>query len=345
MIVRSAHSMLHPDDLCEAVKDRFGFHGPLSCRLQRSFINDVYRLDGHGHSWFLRISPAGWRSLVEVEAELSFVQALDAMGAPVIEPVALAGSTERACIVEAPEGPRVAALFKAAEGVEPIFGNEPDALAFARRYGKVCAALHASADKLPPIRHRPAMDADVMLHEPLATIMEHVSGPEDRQFLTGIGDRLGAAIAWTGLTNGFAHGDLNSSNILFRHDGETIIDFDCCGWGYRANDIAAFARGVTLARLPGPDASNLISAYLSGYSEITQIQEIDRDALPAFLIVQRLWVASLHFERRDRFGLTSFGPAYAARLMVWLKAWASILDVAPDWLSASSDKAAALPVD
>jgi Ser/Thr protein kinase RdoA (MazF antagonist) len=37
--------------------------------------------------------------------------------------------------------------------------------------------------------------------------------------------------AATGLTQGFCHGDLSSSNIHFEGERATVFDFDCCGWG------------------------------------------------------------------------------------------------------------------
>lgn len=46
-------------------------------------------------------------------------------------------------------------------------------------------------------------------------------------------------------------------------------------------------------------------------------------------------MASLHYDRQDRFGLASFGPAYTARLIEWLRAWEGVLDDPPDWLAAT----------
>jgi Ser/Thr protein kinase RdoA (MazF antagonist) len=119
-----------------------------------------------------------------------------------------------------------------------------------------------------------------MLRRPLAIVGAQFDRKEDRDDLTRIGGRLMTALSSAPLTFGFAHGDLNSSNILFRDGGETVIDFDCCGLGYRAYDIAAFARGVTLTRMPGPEASALISAQLAGYVEVSPILPRMRPPFP-----------------------------------------------------------------
>jgi Ser/Thr protein kinase RdoA (MazF antagonist) len=103
--------MLRTDDLRDAAVQGFGISSAVDCRLQRSFINDTYRLEAGGRIWFLRVSPAMWRTVREVEAEIDFVGALGAAGAPVIEPVPLTDGSGFVLELVAPEGPRAAALF------------------------------------------------------------------------------------------------------------------------------------------------------------------------------------------------------------------------------------------
>jgi Ser/Thr protein kinase RdoA (MazF antagonist) len=130
------------------------------------------------------------------------------------------------------------------------------------------------------------------------------------------------------------HGDLNTSNLHFDGETATVLDFDCAAWGWRANDISGFARGVTLFRYPGDEATNLISSFLRGYQDVRCIPEADYEALPAFLLAQRIWLTAVHLEGRHRWGLSSFGPAYLKRFYEWLTAWSPILDNRPGWLAA-----------
>jgi Ser/Thr protein kinase RdoA (MazF antagonist) len=332
MQIRSLHSLLRPDELATAVSRNFDVGPVAACNLQRSFINDTYRVNASDRTWFLRVTPAGWRTAREVAAEISFVCDLGKAGAPVIEPVPLADGSGYVLELNAPEGTRAAVLFAAASGVEPTFDTKPASLVTARAYGRISAKLHAIADQLPPIADRPPIDRAAVLCRPLAIIGAQAGTPERRDWLAQLGERLAPVLADPGLTIGFAHGDLNTANILFDGEHATVIDFDCCGQGWRANDIAAFARGITLSRPPGADATALISAQLAGYSEVSSIHPADARAIPAFLLVQRLWMASLHYERVNRFGLTSFGPAYTDRLFAWLHAWAAVFNAAPGWL-------------
>jgi Ser/Thr protein kinase RdoA (MazF antagonist) len=223
-------------------------------------------------------------------------------------------------------------LFEEAPGGDLVFAG-PDGSARAALYGRAAAALHNAAERLANRPNRPALDRETVILRPL----DRIGREGDSALVARIGSRLLAAIDGNaGLTHGFAHGDLNMSNIHFTAGHATVIDFDCCGWGWRANELAAFARGVTLTRLPGVEASALIRAYLQGYEAIRPIAAADRAALPAFLIVQRLWMACIHLEGRDhRWGAQSFGPAYVERLMAWLSAWANVLDSPPDWLDSA----------
>jgi Ser/Thr protein kinase RdoA (MazF antagonist) len=131
--------MLRTDDLRDAAERGFGVSSVADCRLLRSFINDVYRLEAGGQTWFLRVSPSAWRTVAEVEAEIAFVRAVGAGGAPVIESVPLADGSGFVLELIAPEGPRAATLFVGSPGEEPLFTNNPDALTIARRYGRVSA--------------------------------------------------------------------------------------------------------------------------------------------------------------------------------------------------------------
>jgi thiamine kinase-like enzyme len=41
-----------------------------------------------------------------------------------------------------------------------------------------------------------------------------------------------------GLEIGFCHGDFHGGNACQKDGSFTFYDFDCCGWGYRAYDLA-----------------------------------------------------------------------------------------------------------
>ncbi len=69
-------------------------------------------------------------------------------------------------------------------------------------------------------------------------------------------------------------------------------------------------------------------AFLGGYRSVRAISIPDRESLSTFLLAQRIWMASLHVDGAHRWGAYHFGPAYARRLLGWLRAWEVWID---DW--------------
>lgn len=329
--VRAAHSLFSPRDLAKALEGRFVLPPIDACGLYRSFVNDTYWVRAGGETFYFRVYQAGWRTAAQAAAEMEIIERLAVLGASVARPVPL---IDGGFVAEfsAAEGPRAGVLLREAPGHELDYTGEQGRLN-ARRYGCAVASLHVASADLTPVPARPAMDAEAMIRQPAALLLRELASAEDREVLGALGLYLIRRIEEDReLSVGFAHGDLNGSNIHFSGEVATIIDFDCCGWSWRANDIAAFLRGVTRYRQPGREASILIGAYLDGYRSVRPIATADLEALSAFLYVQRLWMAGLHVAGQDRWGAGSFGVRYLRQLMAWLCAWRPVLDGRPDWL-------------
>ena len=323
------HSLLDADALGAHVAEAFEVGAVDDCRFWRSFINDVYRLDAGGRRWWLRVHPAGWRTRAETEGEVTAILALVAAGGLAARPMPLrkGGYVSE---LDAPEGPRSSVLFEDAPGADLSFlGN--DGVANARRYGAASARLHDACDAVNtfPVRR---FNLDFIVTQP-ATVIAPFLEPAERDELVGLTERLGISLlAQSGsLTAGFCHGDLNCQNLHFAGEVATAIDFDCCAWGWRAFELAGFARGVAYLSRPGDAADALITAQLEGYRCQRPIAQADLAVLPAMLLAQRLWVVSLHLEGAARWGAINFDRPYAARCMAWLRAWAPTLDEPPAW--------------
>jgi Ser/Thr protein kinase RdoA (MazF antagonist) len=331
-MVRVAHSILNAEDLLDTVKDLFDTPSLETCAFYRSFVNDTYQFTARGLTYYLRVYQAGWRTKPEAEAEMNAIETVYTVGGAVARPVALRNGGF-VFDIDTPEASRPAVLFYEACGTELAYGGAtgPDN---ARRYGRVVGQFHRVTCYLEPPTGRRSLDIEAMLDAPAATVVLRLPDQENEYF-GELCDRLRERIVGArNLKLGFCHGDLNSSNVHFDGDQATIIDFDCCGWGWLSNDIAAFARGVTLSRLPGAEASALIRSFLQGYQEQKSIAPADMEVLPAFLLTQRIWMASLHLNGHHRWGAAHFGPRYALRLIDWLRSWEGELDHEPDWLLA-----------
>lgn len=332
-MIRVAHSIFNTDALLGEINGLFDSIQFDGCLFYRSFINDTYRLAAARRLYYLRVYQAGWRSKREAEAEINVIEAVAAADVSVARAVPLRGGGFVFDIV-APEALRQAVLFHEAPGIELGYGG-PDGPKNAYRYGEVVGRFHRATSSFGPPSNRRPLDVVAMLDIPEG-IVSALLPEAERKYFALLCDRLRDRIrSAKGLSLGLCHGDLNCSNIHFDKDRATIIDFDCCGWGWLANDVAAFARGVTLHRYPGVEASALIGSFLQGYRRKMPIDGENLGAVPAFLMIQRIWVVSLHIDGHHRWGYGHFGPSCAIRLINWLRSWEVILDQRPEWLEAT----------
>jgi Ser/Thr protein kinase RdoA (MazF antagonist) len=323
------HCILDADALGAHVAEAFEVGAVDDCRFWRSFINDVYRLDAGGRRCWLRVHPAGWRTRVETEGEVEAILALAAAGGAAARPTRRRDGAY-VSELDAPEGPRSAVLFEHAPGADLSFLGK-DGVANARRYGAASARLHDACDAVAafPVR---SFDLDFIVTRPAAVLTPYLD-PDDRDELARLTERLSAILhaAEGELTTGFCHGDLNCQNLHFAGEVATAIDFDCCAFGWRAFELAGFARGVAYLAKPGDAADALITAQIQGYRGHRPIAPADLAVLPAMLLAQRLWVVALHLDGAARWGAINFDRPYATRALAWLRAWAPTLDRPPVW--------------
>src|SRR5205814_5007568 len=114
----------------------------------------------------------------------------------------------------------------------------------ATRLGAALADLHqASADFRSPHR-RFRLDLATLLWHPLALVTRTLAHrPTDCAFLTGLAADLSQRIDAVApeLETGPLHGDVYHGNVHLTAAGAlTWFDFDLCGEGWRAYDLAVF---------------------------------------------------------------------------------------------------------
>ncbi|MFC0619189.1 phosphotransferase enzyme family protein, partial [Deinococcus budaensis] len=117
----AAYSTLSAQALAAWVQARYACTGPVTCTLLRRGLNDTYRvtglatgLAGQGRA-VLRVYRSAWRSPGEVEWKLGLLRHLAGAGCAVSAPCPQLGGAQWE-VLEAVEGPRVAALFEWVEG-------------------------------------------------------------------------------------------------------------------------------------------------------------------------------------------------------------------------------------
>jgi Ser/Thr protein kinase RdoA (MazF antagonist) len=313
-------SVLSAAALAELLVPAYDLPGPVRCRLVNRGDNDTYLVAAAGQRFALRAYNHERSDRAEVEAELELLEALACRDVPVARPV----RRRDGCLaqaVDAPAGTRFVALFAFAEGQPPgraITAEQGHA------YGRAVARMHAAMDALPRRIARPRNDLARLLDEPFAALLPELAHrPADGLFLTGLRERLAEGargLPETAPWYGLCHCDLHKENVLFAPGGElTILDFDCCGYGWRAYELAVFFWSTRWL----PQAEAVRAAYLRGYGELRALQPAELAALPYFAAIQDICIAGVQLghARRGIQGAPAVDDALFDTHLRFLRAW------------------------
>ena len=106
---------------------------------------------------------------------------------------------------------------------------------------------------------------------------------------------------------GLIHADLRLANLMVDGDRLTAIDFDDCGFGWWAYDLASALSFIeTDPRLP-----DLIAQWVAGYSRIAPLGPKDRAMIPSLIFLRRVLLTAWLATRADSdTAQTLGGPAY-----------------------------------
>jgi Ser/Thr protein kinase RdoA (MazF antagonist) len=309
-LLRVRRSILDGRWLAARVGEEFELGEIERCWFVALGVNDHYALDARAGSFVLRIYRRSWRTVPEIEFELDALAHLREYGVSVAAPVARR-SGSRILTLELPEGRRYAVLFERARGAETTASS-----ALAGRYGEAAAALHLAAAGISTEVPGRLFDLPRELREGTAVLRSVLGNrPADLALALDLAERLAAAVEVlpaAELDHGFCHGDLNGGNASLDGDRLTLYDFDFCGMGFRAYDLAPFLRKADLHL--GADAEAAVRAFLDGYCGVRPLGAADREALPLLVAVRQLWVLEMQAGALDELGAAWWlEPAYLDR--------------------------------
>lgn len=257
----------------------------VQCRLIQATIRDTYRVDTATGFFILSIYRHGQRTAEEIGAELDIMAAAHEAGVRVPAPIPCS-SGERLLTIKAPEGLRHAVLFTYVEGRQ-LSKNPEEAIV--RRYGQAVARIHHVADALPRPMPRSRLGTEALLDRPLAAFASVVSRrpevvAELREVVAALHPRI-SALPVESPGFGLIHGDVIPSNAQVTPEGEvTVLDFDFCGYGWRAYDIATYLWEV---RFWGTSEA-AAQAFLDGYRKERPLAGWEQEALALFVAARGL---------------------------------------------------------
>jgi len=316
-----SYSLLSTEALLSHIKAHYDIREPARLHYFLRGMNDTYILETGRGKYIFRVYRTDRRNKAEIAFELDLLNDLHAKGIDVSIPIQLNNGT---FINEflVPEGVRYGVMFSFAEGYEKRMQHTEDC----RLFGASVAQIHQAANHFTTQHARGVLDFKHLIETPLSIIKLHMENrQEDYQFLYELVMRLKNQLVLhleAGLDFGICHGDLHgNTNVAFSDDGKlTHYDFDICGYGWRAYDIAEFrlAREIH-SRHDKAEVESLWEAFINGYKEVRSISENDIQAVPIFVALRQLWLFSLCFSESELIGAADFDDGFIDSKMEYFR--------------------------
>lgn len=295
----------------------------VDCYFWNRGLSDIYFVEARSQQYVLRVSHAHWRSKSDIDFELGLLDFLQQRQLPVAYPLRT-NDGRLSVVINAPEGERHAALFVYAPGKVALGDLN---VAQSRKLGETLAKLHLTAlDWVPQSRRQP-LTLKYLLDDSVAAIapfLKHRSTDYDyllkvkAQLKYQLKDFTREPPLW-----GICWGDPHSGNVHFTAQGDlTLFDFDQCGYGWRAFDIAKFWQ-VTLQTGISRDVRE---AFLEGYQSCQKIAKIELDSLQAFTQIAHIWVWAIGLNHAKYHSYSRLDDSYFNKRLEHLKRLTS-----PDW--------------
>jgi Ser/Thr protein kinase RdoA (MazF antagonist) len=280
-----AKSFLSQEALARQVEAEYGLDGA-RCQLITGSLRDVYRVRSRSGQHVLYVYRHDQRSPKAIEAEWQFVAYLDVGGIPVA-PAVPARSGEIILTFQAPEGPRYGVLTAYVEGDHL---RHRRSLGAAEIFGRLIARIHVLADAMPFDLRRPPHDLERIVDRSVAALAaEFPERAEDLAYLREAADTLHArirALPREAPEYGMIHGDVIRANAQVSEDGRvTVLDFDLCGPGWRAYDVASYR--IVVRDAPGEDGSE--GAFMRGYQQVRPLTAWEHESMALFEAVRALF--------------------------------------------------------
>jgi len=300
------NSAIHCGALTDRVLPQYGLRPPIHCRVCNRGVNDTYRAKHKTGVRYLRVYRYGWRTKAQIEAELDMLTYLHRRRLPVSHPVKRKDGRYLTRIA-APEGTRYAAVFTEAPGEWKRLG-----LKGSERYGELAARMHACLDERPEDPRRFHLDRAHFIDEPLRYVTPMLAHREsDLDYLQKTGVDL-----WQRVDEllperrkpeyGNCHGDHHGGNLHTDGSGlQTVFDFDCYGYGWRAYDMAVFHwswRAWATEKAQKSLGTRMWKAFVRGYGGVRSLGQNELEATSVFVALRHIWLMGLRAQLNELSG-------------------------------------------
>lgn len=286
-------STVAPRALLAAVRNVYAVAEPATCQLIQRHLDATYLITAADQRLIARLYNARWWSREEVEGEVAVLRHLEARA------VRVAAAVSRrdggwVTTIQAHEGERQLLLYQYLEGESLLPSRD------AGRFGELVGRLHRALADCVLIHRRRPLTCHRLTEEAFHTILSVLSEHDElRDYLEALRARVLTRARELGLSSfreGLCHGDLNFSNAVRQLDGEIgLYDFESCGRGILAYDLAAFRWTQQLVGAPEQTWRD----FLDGYRSCNELPERELAGMDLLVLLRQLYVLE-HDARRTQ---------------------------------------------
>ena len=288
----ATHSVLSVTALTDILLPEYGLTDIDEVVYYQAGLNDTYLIKClDNNKYILRAYRKDWRSLSDINCEIDVLNFLHKHNIAVSTPIPRLDK-KFISTVRAAEGIRHIVLFSYAEGKNLAYESDHEYEALI--YGQTLGKLHNALDNFTSTHQRFKIDNQHLIDKPLESIKDFLHHRQDdwgyiKQLAEKIKQQF-SAYPVNSLKYGFCHGDLNSANAHLHNKKLTLFDFDCCGEGYFAYDLAVFRWGVRLQK----KEDKLWKPFIQAYKNERHLNNAELKSISLFIGMRHLWHLGLH---------------------------------------------------
>lgn len=309
-------SILSAEHLSKIIGKKFNLPGRVSCKLLKAGINHTYIVRNEDSNFVLRLYTLNWRSDLEIREEIRLLKILEESGINISVPI-MDIDGQYIQYIEAPEGLRQALLFTFAEGSKLL--NIPADLHY--KIGVTLAKIHEATInlQLQRVTYTPA----VVLNDALLQLQEYIPGDSEELAWMKVAQRYllkeFEKIDTTQMRFGAVHLDIWFDNMHISRDGQiTIFDFDFCGNGWLAYDIAYYILQLHSTEKDSADRDLKVGQFLNGYESITKLSDEEKRFLPMFGVSLYFFYLGVQCQRYENWSNVFLNETYLKRFITLL---------------------------
>ena len=300
------HSVFDGKYLIENILKKYLGCKIISCKLYKAGLNDTYLVEAELEQYILRVYRREWRNKQEIDFEFELLDFLQKNHQPVASPISLVNgvfTTE----VGAPEGVRYAAVFRYAPGKAV---NENINSIQSYKLGELLAKIHTVTNNFQSSFNRPELDGHYLLNWSIKNIKDlcnvvKIDVNDLEQEIEKIKQQLEKVeLSLSSPEYGICMGDLHFGNAHFTADNQpTLFDFDQCGYGWHAFDIAKCLHSAIRKNID----EEVRLKFIEGYETVRKLSQTEILAIPIFIKAAHIWVMGIAASAaKDVLGYGSF---------------------------------------